>query len=315
MLSKNLLGKLTTIFQGFVMGIAEIIPGVSGSTLALTMGIYDDLINFLNQVSDVIKVCLKFIVRKASFSDIKKTLLMIDFKFGILLSFGGVVAVILLSNVLEDLVESNKQYVYAFFFGLIISSLYIPFKEIKVKNFKTFSIFIVTFILSFLILGIQPAQDVVQPSALFMFVAALIAVCGMVLPGVSGSFILLLLGLYQYILSCIKALTRLSIQSNDLLNIVIFAIGLVLGFSVFVKFLKIAFTKASDYVLSFLLGLMLSSTRVLWPFIEKVNGEYLPKNPWEMQLNELTIIVIIIAISIFAVFLISRMNVKEIENI
>jgi len=315
MLSKNLLGKLTTIFQGFVMGIAEIIPGVSGSTLALTMGIYDDLINFLNQVSDVIKVCLKFIVRKASFSDIKKTLLMIDFKFGILLSFGGVVAVILLSNVLEDLVESNKQYVYAFFFGLIISSLYIPFKEIKVKNFKTFSIFIVTFILSFLILGIQPAQDVVQPSALFMFVAALIAVCGMVLPGVSGSFILLLLGLYQYILSCIKALTRLSIQSNDLLNIVIFAIGLVLGFSVFVKFLKIAFTKASDYVLSFLLGLMLSSTRVLWPFIQKESGVYIAKSPLDLPVNELVIISVIILSSLVVMFLISKMNVKEIEKI
>ena len=297
------------------MGVAEIIPGVSGSTLALTMGIYDDLINFLNQVSDVIKVCFKFIVRKASFSDIKNTFLMIDFKFGILLSFGGVVAVILLSNVLEDLVESNKQYVYAFFFGLIISSLYIPFKEIKVKNSKTFSIFIVTFTLSFLILGIQPAQDVVQPSALFMFVAALIAVCGMVLPGVSGSFILLLLGLYQYILSCIKALTRLSIQSNDLLNIVIFAIGLVLGFSVFVKFLKIAFTKASDYVLSFLLGLMLSSTRVLWPFIQKESGVYIAKSPLDLPVNELVIISVIILSSLVVMFLISKMNVKEIEKI
>lgn len=315
MLSKNLLGKLTTILQGFVMGIAEIIPGVSGSTLALTMGIYDDLINFLNQISDLIKVFIKLIFKKASLPNLKSAFTEIDFKFGIFLSFGGVLAIILLSNLLGDLVEGNKHYVYAFFFGLIISSLYIPFKEIKVKNAKTILIFAITFLASFLLLGIKPADTVTNPSPIFLFIAALIAVCGMILPGVSGSFILLLLGLYEYIIQVVKGLTRLTANANDILNLFIFGLGLVLGFSIFVKFLKIAFHNSSDYILSFLLALMLSSTRVLWPFIEKVNGEYVSKAPWEMNISEVVLILAIVIISGIVVFGLSKMNVKEVEKI
>src|SRR5690606_12904632 len=151
---KNILKKfsLVTLFQGFVMGIAEIIPGVSGSTMALIMGIYDDFIFLLDQISQFIKYILKFILRRVSVVEVKKSFLAINFKFGIVLGLGMVLTLAVLSNVITFLLEGYTQYVFAFFFGLVLVSIKIPWKQMSKKGLREFPILFITFVLAFIIL-------------------------------------------------------------------------------------------------------------------------------------------------------------------
>src|SRR5690606_25844130 len=138
--------KLKTILQGFVMGVAEIIPGVSGSTLALAMGIYDEFINLLFSVSEFIKSLFKFITRKISFADLKQSFFNIQFVFGFYLVFGMAIAIALLAGVLSGLLESNRYEVYAFFFGLVLTSIYLPYKEVGGFRLKEILVTVVTFV-------------------------------------------------------------------------------------------------------------------------------------------------------------------------
>lgn len=295
--------KIVTVLQGMVMGIAEIIPGVSGSTLALVMGIYDNFIEFLSEVSDFLKGIIKFILRKESFSNLKERFKKINLRFGIFLLLGMVISLALFSNIITVLLEEYPQYVFSFFFGLVIASISIPWSEMKTRSIKQLLIVAITFIVFFIILGLKPAT-VVDPSPLFLFFAGAAAICAMVLPGVSGSFIFLLLGVYDYVISLLRDLTKLSIDSTKIIAITAVALGIVVGFSIFVKFLKAGLKKYPSEIMAFLVGIMFASLRVLWPFMT-VSGPVhedaistLPKVlPWEVPTEQMVLSVVLILIA------------------
>lgn len=306
--------KIVTVLQGMVMGIAEIIPGVSGSTLALVMGIYDNFIEFLSEVSDFLKGIIKFILRKESFSNLKERFKKINLRFGIFLLLGMVISLALFSNIITVLLEEYPQYVFSFFFGLVIASISIPWSEMKTRSIKQLLIVAITFIVFFIILGLKPAT-VVDPSPLFLFFAGAAAICAMVLPGVSGSFIFLLLGVYDYVISLLRDLTKLSIDSTKIIAITAVAFGIVVGFSIFVKFLKAGLKKYPSEIMAFLIGIMFASLRVLWPFMT-VSGPVhedaistLPKVlPWEVHSEQLLISVVLILIAFGLVRLLHKFS-------
>ncbi len=295
--------SVITFLRGMVMGIAEVIPGVSGSTMALIMGIYDTFIGFLAQISDFVKEIIKLVLMKSTFSDIKKKFFDINFKFGVFLAIGMVFAFGLFAHVISYFIEVYPVYIFAFFFGLVLASLPIPYKEMKNRGIKELVIFLLTFGVIFYLLGASPPTTVTDPSFLLMFVGGFFAISSMLLPGISGSFILLLMGLYGYVIEVVKNATQLKASTEDLLKIMTLGLGIIVGFLVVSKILKFLLKNYNSYLMAFLIGLMMASLRVLWPL------NYAD----EMIVTQNTDVIAIVVglVGFLIVFLLQRTSVKK----
>ena len=237
------------ILKGAVMGAANVIPGVSGGTMALVMGIYERLINSINQLNfNALKKILS--------GDIKSFVKDTDLYFLISITVGIFVSIFSLSILLEYLLETHEILVLSYFFGLIFASVYFVGKTIQ--KFTGLTVFL--FLFGFLIAGgmvfISPSSS--NSSILYLIISGAIAMCSMILPGLSGSFVLLLLGNYELIISAI----------NDLnLSVLIpFGIGAFMGIILFAKLLKFIFTSFRDNTISLLTGFIFGSLIVLWPW-------------------------------------------------
>ena len=269
MLFKQKQNHFITFVQGIALGIAEIIPGVSGSTVALLMGIYDDFIDLLFQGSELVKIILLFCVGKKKWSDIQKQIKSIRWAFGIALGLGMVSAIISLSNIIIYLLLNFPSHLFAFLFGLTVPTMIIVWNQIKKKNQTTFLIILITAAALLSLFAIAGSNlKTTNPHPIHLFFGGMAGVSAMVLPGVSGSFILLALGLYNFIVGLISDLSQGDISSTALTQLGILLSGMALGFLTTVRVLKYAFDKARDQIMSFILGLLVASWFVLWPFLE-----------------------------------------------
>ena len=245
------------IIKGAIMGAANVIPGVSGGTMALVMGIYERLINSINQLN---------------FNTLKKIFITRDFKsfakdtdlfFLISITVGIFLSIFSLSILLEFLFESHKILVLSYFFGLIFASVFFVGKTIK--KYTPLSIFL--FLIGFLIAGgmvfISPSSS--NSSFLFLIISGAIAMCSMILPGLSGSFVLLLIGNYELIICAINDL--------NFTILIPFGIGALSGIILFAKFLQFIFKKFRNNTISLLTGFIFGSLIVLWPWkLDDINS-------------------------------------------
>lgn len=253
------------------MGIAETVPGVSGSTLALVMRIYSDFISFLYQVSDFLKELISLLIFRSNYEKLKIVFKKINFVFGFFLFLGMAVAILIFSNLITHLLENYREFVLAFFFGLVLASVSVPWERIKEKTSKEVLLFFVSFVLVFLLLSLTPHSIEGTPSPFYFFLSGSIAICAMVLPGISGSFVFLMLGVYEFIMNYLSNLTRLDVNTNELLSLLALFLGIIFGFSIFVRVLKHALAKHASIIFAILTGIILASLRVLWPYYEVVS--------------------------------------------
>lgn len=264
--------NLKTVIQGTVMGIVETIPGVSASTLALIMGIFDQFVDVLHELSEVLKTTLLWFARRRTFADVRAAFIAIQWRFGSLLLLGMLLGVAVFSNVLSYTLEHYPAYTFAFFFGLILASIPVPWQRLDKVGRREIGIALVTAVLFFLFLGLKPAVISGVPPLWLVFLGGAIGICAMVMPGISGSFVLLLMGLYDYVIGAVKAATRLEITTAELLALGALAAGVLVGFATFVRLLKVWLERYPGFILSFLVGLMLGSLRALWPFSKLTLG-------------------------------------------
>ena len=291
---------LRTFFQGMVMGAVETIPGVSASTLALIMGIYDRFVDLLHDVSTFGKQLVKTILGKDSFSSVKSTFFLIDRKFGGYLIFGMIASIGVFSHIMSYLLHNQRPLTLAFFFGLVLASVKVPWRQISKKSSETLFVVVLSLVTTYVLLGLNPASNASAPSTVTLFLGGFFAICAMVLPGISGSFVLLLFGLYDYVIESVKDLTSLNIELADFLSLVSLGSGILLGFAVFIRFLKFLLDKFPNYLMSFLTGLMLASLRVLWPFIiETTPGVY--RQVYPTMLNQTSMVHIVLVILVAAI--------------
>ena len=222
--------------KGMLMGAADIVPGVSGGTMALITGIYSRLVNAINSCTDFLKTF-----------DFKK----IDFQLFIPLLLGIGISIIAFSNVIHYFLESQRVLTYSFFFGLILASVLFLYKKLKpTKQSALYGLFGAIFGYSIIGLGQMNANH----SLPVIFVSAMIAITAMILPGISGSFMLLIMGQYEYIIAAIKSL--------DFFILGVFCLGALIGILAFAKLLKHLLSKHENVTFSFLVGLMLGSLRL-----------------------------------------------------
>ena len=248
--------------KGLFMGSADIIPGVSGGTIAFITGIYEQFIFALKSINiRFIYYFFRGIFDKTYRSKAKESFFSIHFRFLIPLGCGIAVAFLSLANVIGLSLEQIPTYTYAFFFGLILASsvfVYLRHKDV----FKPWYFILFVFIgavISYYIVGLETIQNT-DPSFLVIFISGIISFCAMILPGLSGAFILYLLGQYEFLLNdVLREITHFSF-SNALYGITYVLGGLVglLGFSRIISFL---FKKYRMPTLSCILGLMIGALR------------------------------------------------------
>ena len=232
------------------MGIADIIPGVSGGTIALITGIYIRLVHAISGIN------LRFISRlvKGDFEGAKKYIGDIDFQLFIPLLTGIGLAVFLMSNLLDYLLQNFEASTYAFFFGLILASAVLLYKQIKGFSVKIMIFSIAGFLAGFFLSGLATLQ--IGHSLPVIFLSGMIAICAMILPGISGAFMLLFLGMYDYMIDVLKNL--------QFLEIFIFILGALIGILAFSRVLNYILRKYESITISFLIGLMLGALRLLY---------------------------------------------------
>ena len=237
---------LLIFLRGLFMGVADIIPGVSGGTIAFITGIYQRLITALSDLTNIGKLFLK---GKWN-SGFKK----LDLALFIPLGLGIALAMFLMSGIVTFLLEDYTGVTFAFFFGLILASAIYIYTHIKKLRFEHFIFLILGGVGSYIINNLASSQT--QPTLLYLFFGGMIAICAMMLPGISGAFILLLLNQYDYVV--------LSIHELNLLVLSVFGLGSLFGLIFFSKLLYYLLKKFKSFTLSFLIGIMLGSLVIPW---------------------------------------------------
>lgn len=242
--------KLILVIKGFFFGIANIIPGVSGGTIALTMGVYEDLIEIIGHFFKDLKKSLNFII-----------------PFGI----GAVLSILLMSKLISVCLDKFPFPTTFFFVGLIVGG--IPLLTRKVKNVRIKPINIILFLLTFsLIIGMSimnEGSNVVSltnmnPFMYFiLFLVGMVAAATMVIPGVSGSFVLMLLGFYKGIVDTVSNITDFSVIGHNISILLPFGLGIVIGIVLVSRLLELLFKKCEISTYYAILGFVLASVFTL----------------------------------------------------
>jgi putative membrane protein len=246
--------------KGFAMGAADIVPGVSGGTIAFISGIYERLINALAKFSPT----LIRLYRQQGFAVVWQT---IDGFFLSVLFAGILSSVFTLSRLISYLLSNFPSMVWGFFLGLIIGSVWFVLKAIKHRTPLLILYVIAGGMLALMITSFSPM--VLEPTSLNLFLSGAIAICAMILPGVSGSFLLLLLGMYAPVISAVKGF--------DLVSLGIFASGCIVGLLSFTHILNWALKRFYDVTMAVLTGFMIGALNKVWPWKNTVEYRFNPQ--------------------------------------
>lgn len=286
-------------FKGMAMGVADAFPGISGGTMALILGIYKELIGSIS----VINLSLFKTLKNEGFNEFWRKL---NGTFLLILFSGIISSLVVFMNIASFLIDNFPILIWSFFLGLVSASIYIILKPTDLFNFnKTQNILINWFLLlsslyiSYLLTSL-PEINNLNENLIFIFFAGLIASCAMILPGVSGSYILVILGLYK---TMSKALINLELD-----KIVIFGFGVILGLTSFSKLVKWGFDKFPNKILIAMTGLIIGSIHKLWPWkSNEIN--ILPTNYSEY--NYLIESIVLFIIGFLLIFLLEKTNKNQ----
>ena len=250
--------SILQVLRGFAMGSADLVPGVSGGTVALVLGIYRRLVGAIRTGSGALGSLIKL-----DLAGFRERLRAVDWGFLVPLLIGIGLAVVTLSNLIHNLLDTQPVRMAGLFFGLVAASIVVTWRLISDRDLGHYAIVVVSAVVTFFVLGLR-AGPVSNPSLWTFLAAGAVAICAMILPGISGSFILLMLGMYEAVIG--------AVTERDMAIIAVFGLGAIVGLASFSTLLHKLLAEHSDPVMAVLVGLMAGSLRVLWPWPEGTAG-------------------------------------------
>lgn len=248
-MARKLLDYALITLKGMAMGAADVVPGVSGGTIAFISGIYEELIDSIN----TIKPSLIPLWKKEGFNTFWRT---INGNFLLALFLGIFISVLSLAQFLSWLLENEPVLLWSFFFGLVLASIFLVGKEIEKWNISTVVILLIGASIAYFITTLPPNENV--DSIPYLFLSGALAVCAMILPGISGAFILVLLGSYKTILD--------AVHERNFVMVGTVALGAIFGLLSFARLLKWMFNNYRNSTLALLTGFILGSLNKIWPW-------------------------------------------------
>ncbi len=267
----SIISCIITFIQGFTMGVSNVIPGVSGGTVALVMGIYTKFIEILSSISKWISSFFIYL-----FSGLKKEKSIkastrfksIDWLWTIVLFLGRGIAVIIASGLMKYLLEHFPAQTYGVFFGLILASVIVPWEKMEKKGIKELVAIIIGFAFLFWFSGLPAFRNTSTPPLWLLPLAGALATSAMILPGISGSFILLMIGVHTFIISIPgKILDGQLFTFGVVVPLFLYGVGWVFGLLSFSRVLDYLLKRFHSITMGFLIGLMLGSLRKIYPFL------------------------------------------------
>ncbi len=295
---------LLLAIKGACMGAADTVPGVSGGTMALITGIYEDLLAAVKSVD------IRMFKHLLSL-DLKAALAGVHIRFLLCLFCGIGIAVMSLARVMNYLLHYQPVPTWSLFFGLIAASIWVVGRRVALWSFRQAVALCVGTAAAWFIVGLVPADT--PETAGFIFLSGMVAVCAMILPGLSGAFILLILGKYEYILGLLEK----PFMPANLGMLAILAAGCAAGLAGFSRVLKYVLDKWPDNAIACLTGMMLGSMRKIWPWkeplvVESIGGRQVvitEANVWpEAALSEIMIPAILMLAGFALVMIIERIS-------
>ncbi|MDC6389875.1 DUF368 domain-containing protein [Maribacter sp. PR1] len=247
--NRNFLDYIFITLKGMAMGAADVVPGVSGGTIAFISGIYEELITSINSIN----LGLLKTWKTEGFMSVWKE---VNGNFLLALFAGIFISLFSLATLVSWLLENEPVLLWSFFFGLVLASVFFVGKEIKRWNLGIITALILGAIVAFFITTLPPNENI--ESLPFLFLSGALAVCAMILPGISGAFILVLLGSYKTILD--------AVHEKDIKIIITVGLGAVFGLLSFARLLKWMFTHYKNITLAILTGFILGSLNKIWPW-------------------------------------------------
>ncbi len=249
MQKRNLLQYFFVTLKGIAMGAADVVPGVSGGTIAFISGIYEELITSINNIN----IKTLGVWKEHGFKSFWESL---NGNFLVALFVGIFISLFSLATLVSWLLENEPILLWSFFFGLVTASIFFVGKEIKQWNLGAIALLLFGAGIAFYITTLPPADNI--DSLPFLFLSGALAVCAMILPGISGAFILVLLGSYKTILD--------AVHERDLKIVVTVALGAIFGLLSFARLLKWMFKNYKNLTLALLTGFILGSLNKIWPW-------------------------------------------------
>lgn len=251
-MSRNIKDYIIIGLKGMAMGAADVVPGVSGGTIAFISGIYEELLGSISNVKIGLFKTLKQDGFKAAWTQLNGNFLASLF-------LGIFISIISLAKAIKYLLENEPILLWSFFFGLVLASIIYIAKQITKWNILSVVVLIIGAFLAYYITTLNPLVSE-NSSPIFIFIAGAIAICAMILPGISGSFILVLLGAYKPILN--------ALNNKDFKTILIFMAGAIIGLLTFSRVLKWLFKHYKNLTLAALTGFIIGSLNKIWPWKE-----------------------------------------------
>ena len=251
--------------KGMGMGAADVVPGVSGGTIAFITGIYEELLSSIAAIKPSL-------IRTIGKEGIGAAWKAINGNFLVAVFAGIGISVVSLAKLFAWILKEHPVMLWSFFFGLILASIPMVWSQLKKNSFDTYISFMAGAIIAFAITEMPVSEG--TDESWFIFVSGVLAICAMILPGISGSFILLLLGMYQFVLE--------AVNERDIVTLGIFAAGCLIGLLSFARLLSFLFKRFHDITVALMAGFLLGSLNEIWPwkktlqYRENSKGEMVP---------------------------------------
>ena len=283
---------LAIVARGFCMGAADIVPGVSGGKMAFILGIYHELL-------DAIKAVDARFFRLLLTLRLKDAISHIPWRFLLSLGTGIIAAILTLAHFLETQLDQNPTRVWAFFFGLVLASVITVSRTITKWNIKLISAVLIALVSTYLLLGVTSVNTPETPS--FLLISGALAITAMILPGISGAYVLVLLGKYRYILS--------AVNNRDLFTLALVFAGALIGLATFSRILSWLFKRYHNATVATLTGLMLGALRRIWPWKDP-NSISSPVLPNHLN-SEVAISIGLCVVGLSIVFLVTSLTSRK----
>jgi len=294
------------LLKGVAMGAADVVPGVSGGTIAFISGIYEELLESISSISFKTIEVLKTQGINAAWKQING-----NFLISLLIGIG--ISVVSLAKIISWLLENEPVLLWAFFFGLVVASIFFIGKQITKWNVVTFIVLAGGTILAYWVTTLQPLVTE-NSSSVFFFISGAFAICAMILPGISGAFILVLLGAYKPVLE--------AVHNRDFKIIIIIGAGAIMGLLTFSRLLKWLFHHHKNLTLAILTGFVLGSLNKIWPWKMIIESKVIEEKEvvlMEQSIspfaygedNQLLLAVLVATIGFMTIILLEKLAVKK----
>ena len=285
------------MLKGLAMGAADVVPGVSGGTIAFISGIYEELLTSISAVNFKSLKTLKS-------EGVKSFWKAINGNFLISLVVGIGISILSLVKLISWLLENKPILLWSFFFGIVLASILYIGKQITEWKFLTIFLLIVSAFVAYWITTLEPLVSE-DTSPIYLFFAGALAICAMILPGISGAFILVLLGAYKPVLE--------AVHNRDFRIILIVGAGAIIGLLSFSKILKWLFSNYKDLILAILTGFVFGSLNKIWPWKKVLDSKMIEEKLIVLKEgeNELVMAIVISIVGFVSILILERIAVKK----